>query len=140
MKDSYRFDYVFSYWIFAWFIFYYFKLTTLSPLFILIIGVIDNIILYFSFIDKKENFLRIEFIIINFFIKILPLYYLIVVENKTNKLKLNDVLSSLLLFLIYILWLIINKKIYIKNKKIHIAMQRITPFYNIIKDIKLIYK
>lgn len=138
MKDNYRFDYVFSYWIFAWFLFYYFKLTTYSPLFILIIGVIDNIILYFSFINKKEIYLRIEFIIVNFLIKILPVYYLIIIENKKNKLKLKDILASLIVFLMYILWLIVNNKIYIKNKKIHIVLQRITPIYNIIKDIKII--
>jgi hypothetical protein len=131
MNDNYRFDYVFSYWIFAWFLFYYFKLTTYSPLFILLIGVIDNTFLYFNYINKKEIALRIEFLIVNFFIKILPI--IIIIKSNNNIIKISDILATIILLLLYIIWLIINRKIIIENNRLIIKIQRTTPFYNLVK-------
>ena len=133
MNDNYRFDYVFSYWIFAWFILYYLKLTTYSPLFILLVGVVDNTFLFFSVINKKEIALRIEFLIINFFIKILPI--IIIIKSNNNKIKISDILATIILLLLYIIWMIINRKIIIENNQLIIKIQRTTPFYNLVRKL-----
>ena len=133
MNDNYRFDYVFSYWIFAWFILYYLKLTSYSPLFILLVGVVDNTFLFFSVINKKEIALRIEFLIINFFIKILPI--IIIIKSNNNKIKISDILATIILLLLYIIWLIINRKIIIENNRLIIKIQRTTPFYNLVRKL-----
>lgn len=137
MNNRYRFDYVFSYWIFCWFIFYFYKLTSFSPLFALIAGIIENIFLYYIRISKYDFIYRIEFIIVNFFLKILPLYYIIVIQTNT-RIKINDILATIILFLIYLLWLIINKQIFIRNNKLIIDTQSATPIYNILNDLRII--
>ena len=45
--DSFRFDFAFSYWIFAWFIFYYYKIVPYSPKIWLIMAIIENLWLLF---------------------------------------------------------------------------------------------
>ena len=147
--DNFRLDYIFSYWIFIWFIFYYYKIVKYSPLFILLIAIIVNIFTFIIFIiifindNSYYNFFRlIEFIITNFFIKVLPLYYIIKIENnvKTNEefiklissIKKDDILIPLYLLIIYLIWLFINNVISIKNYKLNINLPTTTPFYNII--------
>lgn len=135
MEDKYRFDFVFSYWIFVWFILYYYKIILYSPLFALIIGLIYNIFLYlyliYKYIKNKTSynlFVLFDFIIVNFFIKILPLYYLIYVEKNND----YDIQITLLLFLLFIIWMFINRKIYINNYKLIIIKQSSTPIYNLL--------
>ena len=144
--DNYRLDYVFSYWIFAWFVLYYFKIVKYSPLFILLFASIENVILFIIHIinfiidNSYYNFFKlIGFIIINFFIKVLPLYYIIKIENNVKTIeevisliKKDDILISLYLLIFYIIWLFINKVIYIKNYKLNINLPTTTPLYNII--------
>jgi len=145
--DKYRLDYVFSYWIFAWFILYYYKIVKYSPLLILIIASIENIFLFiyhlfiYLFIDNsKYNLFKLfAFIFINFFIKILPLYYLIKIENNIKTIeelikliKKDDILIGLYLFLIYLIWLYINNIITFKNYRFKLNLPTTTPFYNII--------
>ena len=101
-----RVDYVFSYWIFLWFILYELKLVKYSPKFIIIIGIIENLGLFSYFIYKKSSFYNIaKFIIINIFIKIIPLYLV-----WKDKIIWDDISASLALFLIYLLWLVINNR------------------------------
>jgi hypothetical protein len=72
-----RTDLVFSYWIYVWFILYVFKITSYSPKFALILGLVDNIIMLLLMIyfgSKGKTILL--FIIINTFIKVIPIYYL----------------------------------------------------------------
>lgn len=136
MNDNYRFDFVFSYWIFAWFILYYLKVVNYSPLFALVIGFIYNIFLYIYLIyvyknDKtKYNFyVLFDFVIVNFFIKVLPIYYLLFIQK--NKITIHNILQTFILFTFYLLWIIINKKIYIENYKLVIVKKSSTPFYNL---------
>ena len=72
-----RADLVFSYWIYLWYILYAFKITNLSPKFPLILGLIDNIIMFGLMLlystSRKTIF---YFLIINTIIKVVPLYYL----------------------------------------------------------------
>ena len=53
------------------------------------------------------------FIIINFLIKVLPIYYL-----RAETIRIKDVYMTILLFVIFILWLYINNISLIENIKI----------------------
>jgi len=121
-----RIDLVFSYWVYLWYLLYIFKLTKYNPKFAIGIGIIDNLImlclmLYFG--TKIQSI--IMFIIINTIIKIIPYYTL-----RNTPLKIKDILFTLFLFILFIVWLHINKQslkgnlkliyfslIYDKNKK-----------------------
>jgi len=96
---------------------------------------IYNIFLYlyliYKYIKNKTSynlFVLFDFIIVNFFIKILPLYYLIYIEKK----HYYDIQHTLLLFILFIIWMFINRKIYINNYKLFIEKQSSTPIYNLI--------
>jgi len=101
-----RFDYLFSYWIFVWYLLYFFRITKYNPKFVLICGVIENIILLFFMIYYKTNLNVIIFFIIGMFIiKIIPTYTI-----WNTIIKWRDILFTFILFFIYIIWLYINNK------------------------------
>lgn len=101
-----RFDYLFSYWIFVWYLLYFFRITKYNPKFVLICGVIENIILLFFMIYYNTNLNVIIFFIFGMFIiKIIPTY---IIWNTIIKWK--DILFTFILFFIYIIWLYINNK------------------------------
>ena len=111
---SLRFDLVFSYWIFGWFILYLCNITTYSPKFGFILGLIENLfILIMMIIKRTKNITILYFIIINFLIKVLPIYYL-----RAETIRMKDVYFTALLFVIFILWLYINNISLIENIKI----------------------
>ena len=115
MQKIIRPDFIFSYWIFAWSILYILYIVTISPKFVLICGVIENLIFLLVMMYKKSHFYSIfKFIFINFWIKILPLY---LVWN--TKITSKEIKYSFGLFLIYVGWLYIND----------------FDFYNIYNDI-----
>jgi hypothetical protein len=135
-----RTDLVFSYWIYVWFILYIFNITSYSPKFALILGLVDNIImllLMFYFGSKGKTI--ILFIIINTFIKIIPIYYL-----RNEELKLKDIYFTLVLFIIFIAWLHINRQSLIGNLKlIHDSLlynKSQTPFMYLIKQFQNNFK
>jgi hypothetical protein len=102
---DYRFDYVFSYWIFAWFLLYQFGFTSYNPKIALIIALIENIGILGLMVYFKNSFIYIFlFCLINFFIKVLPVWLL-----RNSKYGWRDVYIMFALFLIYILWLLINQ-------------------------------
>jgi hypothetical protein len=111
---SLRFDLVFSYWIFTWFILYLCNITKYSPKFAFILGLIENFFILIMMIIKNTKRITIlYFIIINFLIKVLPIYYL-----RAETIKMKDVYMTFLLFIIFILWLYINNISLIENIKI----------------------
>jgi hypothetical protein len=110
-----RSDFVFSYWIFAWFILYLFRIVPYSPKFIIILGIIENVfaLLYMIF-HKTPLYNIIKFIIINIFIKVIPL--LLVWSDKIVK---RDIYATIIIFLVYLLWLTYNHiEIYKIYKKV----------------------
>ena len=126
IKMMIRMDFIFSYWIFLWWIFYELNLVSVNPKFIIIIGIIHNIILLFTKIYKKSKSV-LPFIIINFCIKIIPIISLL----HTN-IQYNDIIVTFYLFLVYLIWIIINYKtiiMYNENKAIppfeHFFMKQI---------------
>jgi hypothetical protein len=99
-----RFDFVFSYWVFTWYILYELNLVKYNPEPALIIGLIENIGklgLMFYYSNSMNNILL--FCIINLFIKVIPLWRL-----RQTEYTMNDILIIPILFIIYIIWLLIN--------------------------------
>lgn len=99
-----RLDFIFSYWIFLWYILYFFKIVKYSPKFILSFAMIDNALLFITLIYKKSSYYDlIKFFAINTFIKYLPLYTL-----RGEKIKREDVMVSIALLIIYFIYIFIN--------------------------------
>jgi hypothetical protein len=106
-----RLDLIFSYWILAWYLLYITKIITYSPKFIIILGIIENTILLFFMIENGSTIETIiKFIVINTIIKIVP-YYTI----RNDKIREKDILASVIIFIIYIIWLYINKETLLKK-------------------------
>lgn len=133
-------DLVFSYWIYIWYLLYAFRFTSYSPKFPLILGLLDNIFmlaLMLTYGTSKSTILY--FIIINTLIKIVPLYYL---RNET--VRMRDMWFTVLLFIVFILWLHLNRQSLIGNiKVIHDSLlydRNKTPFMALLNKIKNNFK
>jgi hypothetical protein len=105
-------DFIFSYWIFLWWILYALKIVDINPKFAIILGLIANSIMLILYIYIKEYYVILPFIIINTFIKIIPLMH---VWN--TKITFNDVFFTLLLFAIYLCWIFYNNFLLIFTQK-----------------------
>ena len=107
-----RIDFIFSYWIFAWYLLYEFKYINYSPKLALIFGLISIIFDLLLMIIYNNNIINILlFCFIQLFIKIIPLWRL-----RNN--KIYDLKSLSIIFIIYMVWLYINNtNFYIINKK-----------------------
>jgi len=135
-----RFDLVFSYWIYVWYLLYALKIINYSPKFFLILGLIDNFFMLIMMLlygtSKKTIF---YFIIINTIIKVVPIYYL-----RDEKIRMKDIYFSLVLFIIFVIWLHMNEQSLIGNiKLVHDSLlygKDNTPFMNLLKKIKINYK
>jgi hypothetical protein len=120
-----RFDFTFSYWIFSWFILYTLGIIPFNPKQWLLLGLTINVISFFYTIVQYniDWILLFHEIIINIFIKIIPIW--ILYKSKTT---LYDFLFGIFLCLLYIFYLwfscgsitnIRKYQNYIWNKKIH---------------------
>lgn len=133
-----RLDLVFSYWIFAWFLLYYFKFTSYSPKFVLIIGIIHNAALLLNMILRGRKTISIlSFITINIFIKILPLYYL-----RNEPIKIDDIYVTGFVYLLFVVWLNINGENIVDNlNEIQNSIlndKNETPFMRFIEYIRIL--
>jgi len=135
-----RFDLVFSYWIYVWYLLYALKIINYSPKFFLILGLIDNffmLIMMLLYGTSRKNIFY--FIVINTIIKVVPIYYL-----RDEKIRMKDIYFSLLLFIIFVIWLHMNEQSLIGNiKLVHDSLlygKNNTPFMNLLKKIKINYK
>ena len=102
-----RFDFVFSYWIFFWFLLFASGWTKYNPFVALSIALAENILgipflLYFKFPLLDIGL----FAVVNFFIKVVPLIWLL--HHKAAIFHWKDVKFTAILFCIYIAWLLIN--------------------------------
>ena len=135
-----RADMVFSYWIYFWYLMYIFKFVKYSPKLALGIGIIDNIIMLFLMIyfgsNKKTIFF---FIVINSLIKVLPFYTL-----RKEKIKSTDIYFTAFLFIIFVIWLHMNRQSLTGNLKlIHDSLlynKNKTPFMSLLQHIENNYK
>ena len=96
-------DFIFSYWIFVWFILYFTRIITINPKLWLIVALLENIISVLFLFLKAKMYVVIRFMIINALIKALPLYYL-----WNTKIHKKDIIYSIIVFVIYLIWLYIN--------------------------------
>ncbi len=101
-----RVDLIFSYWIYFWFILYKLKITIYNPKFVIICGAIENIIVLISMLYYNTNInLIIRFVIMFIILKVIPLYVI-----KNTNIKIKDIIATIFLFILYILWTILNGK------------------------------
>ena len=134
-----RIDFIFSYWLFFWFILYKLNIVIYNPYLGLIIGLIVNTIMFILYLIYKNYYKAFLFVIINFIIKIIPIYVL-----RNTSIQKKDIYALFILYSIYLIYkylldkdtklfhLKINMNSY-KNKNIN------TPFMilldNLIKNI-----
>jgi hypothetical protein len=98
--------FIYSYWIFTWFLLYLLNIVHYNPIFYIIIGYIITIFEFFYlFINKTNKYNLIKFAIINIIIKLFPIIILIYL----NKFQFNfkDIYFGFLLIIIYLLLMII---------------------------------
>ena len=128
-----RFDFIFSYWIFFWYICYILKITKLSPKFALIFGLIENLLMLVLMIVKKSKNI-FNFILINTLIKVMP-----VLSLANEKIKVSDIYFTIFLFVLFILWLGINNKNLIGTEKLvyNSILKNKTPLLNILNKLKI---
>ena len=100
MED--RFDYVFSYWLFAWWILYALKATRSSPALWLWAAVLFEIVLFIILVNRQYPVWYITlFVLINLVIKGWPLWSM---RRETPR----GIWPGVLLFLTYTAWLHVN--------------------------------
>uniref|UniRef100_A0A6C0ATZ5 Uncharacterized protein n=1 Tax=viral metagenome TaxID=1070528 RepID=A0A6C0ATZ5_9ZZZZ len=135
-----RIDFIFSYWIFAWFILYLvFPDKITSPLLAFIIAAVINLCETFYFIIAKVPVTRIiKYIIMILIAKVVPI--VVIWYNYNKKINTyNDMTKILFLFVIYNIYLSINNTNVITiNKKIVQSIERgdnETPFMYITDKI-----
>lgn len=108
-----RDDFIFSNWIFVWFILYYIGLIEYSPLFILVLALLENIYtIGLMVVNKVRSLAIMYFAIVVLFAKFIPLYLI-----RNEKIKMNDIIFTLLLFNTYLVWLLVNGKDFIQTSK-----------------------
>jgi hypothetical protein len=99
-----RSDYIFSYWIFLWFILYLLKIVPYNPKIIIILGIIEILFTLIYLIVKNASLRKItKFLIINIIIKFIPL--LLIYKDQIEK---KDIYATVILVLIYLIWMYIN--------------------------------
>lgn len=97
-------DFVFSFWIVAWYILYELKITKYNPKIALIFAIIVNLIMLSIMIYFNNSWLNIlSFCVINFCIKILPL-----IRLRNTEYKWTDFYAIVVLYTIYLLWITLN--------------------------------
>jgi len=104
-------DFIFSYWIFVWFILYILGVISFSPKFPFIIGLLENIVLLFAMLTYGTNKTTIMyFVITSVILKMIPIYYLY-----NDQIKIKDILFTVFIFILFSLWLKINNQTVIGN-------------------------
>ena len=126
-----RSDYIFSYWIFAWFLLYYTNIVKYSPKFILILGLIENFFIVVYLLLNNSTLYKIsKFIVINIFIKVIPLYLIF-----NDKIRYQDIYATIILFLFYLIWIYINCRI----DCFYIMYQKLIDSYNTIQSEEMTF-
>lgn len=129
-----RLDLAFSYWIFAWYLLYIFKIIKYNPLCFLIIALIFDIIFVLVLIYYKNSTIYIFLtLFINLFIKVLPIWTL-----KNTTFNYDDLGAGVILFFIYIGWMKFNNKLNTNTfKSIFKSIKNKTPITPLLYFIDL---
>lgn len=94
-----RFDLVFSYWVFAWYLLYMAGVVTANPKFALLMALGVNILQLLFMTDPVKMLI---FVGINMFIKVLPLYTL-------RHLPVGNPGPTVVVFLLFLTWFALNQ-------------------------------
>ena len=129
-------DFIFSYWIFVWYILYIFGILPYNPKLAILLAISINIIMFVLMIYYKTRILYIfNFILINFFIKILPYYTLI-----REKIYIQDLKPLAIIFIVYSVWLYMNDLYVLKYQetifKAVVYNKNNTPLMNLLTKIE----
>jgi hypothetical protein len=108
-----RFDLIFSYWILVWYIAYMVKFTDYIPKFVLIAGILENLVVLFYMVRFGSNMRTISrFIGVNTVIKVIPLYTV-----RNDLIRMKDIIATGVYFFIYLCWLYVNEESLTGNYK-----------------------
>ena len=99
-----RLDFIFSYWIFAWYLCYVFKWTHYNPKLALMLGLIENGMIMILMI--YYNTPLVYFLLVNMIIKVIP--YMTI----QRRIEWDDMYPTAGLFFVYLIWLKINGQSY----------------------------
>jgi hypothetical protein len=106
-----RFDFIFSYWIFAWYLLYELRLVSYNPKGALLLALLENLILLGVLVYYAYPSI-LTFCTINFFIKVVPLW-----RVRHTTVHRIDMYALLALLSMYCLWLWINEVTVMKVTK-----------------------
>ena len=128
-----RFDFVFSYWIFVWYLLYISKFTSFTPKFAICVGIIENIVLLsFMILNGSNKRTIFYFVFINTIIKLIPFYTL-----RKETVALKDVKPMLVLFAVYLVWIFVNKQnVYKMSYESLIHNRDDMPFLSLVSFVK----
>lgn len=131
-----RFDLVFSYWIFLWYLLYMLKIIKYNPKFAIMIGIIENIaLLIFMSLNGANRRTIGYFILVNTFIKLLPFYTL-----RYDTIRVKDIQATIILAIIYVGWIFLNNQSITGNYKLvydSLTQNKDTmPFLALVKYVK----
>ena len=118
MREIIRMDFILSYWLFLWWILYELGIVKANPKLFLIIGLIANLIMLVIKIVKNSRTV-IPFVIINFFIKVIPLICLM-----HTTITQDDVVASVIVVVLFLLWVMIH----LEKVKGYYTNRAIPPF------------
>jgi len=133
-KEIEKFYYIFTYWIFIWYLFYIYKFVNLNPKFALIMAIIENIcILFLMFYYKTNLNLVFLYIIMMIILKIIPLYSI-----WNTKIGNKDIIWTFILFIIYLIFRFVNNKtiddLIQQHKDLIIYNKNVLPGINLFKS------
>jgi hypothetical protein len=119
MKQTLRPDFVFSIWIFIWFILYVFKVIPYNPTLALYIVVVFISISMVYFFYKQIHYSHIDrFIALGILQKFLPLLYLL--YNNQLDISVNDIVFTIIVFITYNTYLLMNNSNIIEVYEIYL--------------------
>jgi hypothetical protein len=105
-------DYIFSYWIFGWYILYITGLFNHNPKFALYLGLLENLFVLVSMIYYNVNVKNIfYFTLIILLMKVIPLWTL-----RQTTMSEKDLYATLGIFLMYIGWIVWEEHVFILYK------------------------
>lgn len=137
------FDKLFTYWVFAWFLVYYYSVHTKdvhvqipSPIVGLYVGLVENLVVFISFITTNTHWIEwLKYIIIILFTKGLPIY-LIRNQPVVWSQAIYSFLVLFILYLLYLQWLGTNViEVYRETEKSLTQGKNNTPIYRLIDQI-----
>jgi hypothetical protein len=110
--------FIFSYWIFIWFVLYLLNIIPYNPfLFIIIAYILTSFELIYLYIKKTNKYNLIKFFLINIILKFIPILILIILNNINY--NINDIYFGFLIIYLYLFIMIIfNINPFIEYKKI----------------------